>query len=88
MRLSTPLLGTLVTSALAAPAVLSTSAHAETTISGYGELHYNNLSSDSAEKKEIDFHRFVLEFGHDFTDSIRFFSDEELNAIVDRLLGA
>ena len=78
MRLFTPLLGTLVTSALAAPAVFSAAAHAETTISGYGELHYNNLSSDTAEKKEIDFHRFVLEFGHDFSDSIRFFSEFEL----------
>lgn len=45
-----------------------------TTVGGYGELHYNNLDS----KKEIDFHRFVLFFGHKFSDRIRFFSEFEL----------
>ena len=45
-----------------------------TTIGGYGELHYNNLDS----KKEIDFHRFVLFFGHKISDRIRFFSEFEL----------
>lgn len=46
----------------------------KTQIGGYGELHYNNLDS----KKEIDFHRFVLFFGHQFTDRLRFFSELEL----------
>lgn len=47
---------------------------------GYGELHYNNLSADdpARDKKEIDFHRFVLFFGYDFTQNIRFFSEFEL----------
>ncbi len=45
-----------------------------TQIGGYGELHYNNLDS----KKQIDFHRFVLFFGHQFTDSLRFFSELEI----------
>lgn len=45
-----------------------------THISGYGEMHYNNLDS----KNEIDFHRFVLFFGHQFSDKIRFFSELEL----------
>ena len=45
-----------------------------TQIGGYGELHYNNLDS----KKEIDFHRFVLFFGHQFTDRLRMFSELEL----------
>jgi hypothetical protein len=45
-----------------------------TQIGGYGELHYNNLDS----KKEIDFHRFVLFFGHQFTDKLRLFSELEL----------
>ncbi|MGB5259185.1 MAG: porin [Gammaproteobacteria bacterium] len=51
-----------------------------TTIGGYGELHYNNIdASDPAnDKKEIDFHRFVLYFGHEFTDNIRLFSEFEL----------
>lgn len=43
-------------------------------IGGYGELHYNNLDTGN----ELDFHRFVLFFGHQFTDSIRFFSELEL----------
>ena len=36
----------------------------KTKIGGYGELHYNNLDS----KEEVDFKRFVLYFGHEFTD--------------------
>lgn len=49
-------------------------------IGGYGELHYNNLENDATgdETKQIDFHRFVLEFGYTFTDDIRFFSEVEL----------
>jgi hypothetical protein len=50
----------------------------KTQIGGYGELHYNNLDS----KEEIDFHRFVLYFGHQFTDRIRFFSEVELEHSV------
>jgi len=46
-----------------------------TTIGGYGELHYNNYDDSDA---KIDFHRFVLFFGHEFSDSIRFFSEFEL----------
>ncbi len=44
-----------------------------TVVGGYGEMHYNNLDS----KKEIDFHRAILFLGHEFTDSIRFFSEIE-----------
>jgi hypothetical protein len=47
----------------------------------YGELHYNNLQNDKvggSDKKEIDFHRFVLFFGHKFNEKIRFFSELEL----------
>ena len=48
-----------------------------TSIGGYGELHYNNyLSSDIDD--EIDFHRFVLYFGHEFNDRVRLFSELEL----------
>lgn len=51
-----------------------------TKIGGYGELHYNNLNAtDSArDAEEIDFHRFVLFFGHDFSDRVSFFSELEL----------
>jgi hypothetical protein len=51
-----------------------------TTIGGYGELHYNNIENNQtgSKKKEIDFHRFVLFFGHQFTGKTRFFSEVEL----------
>jgi hypothetical protein len=52
---------------------------------GYGELHYNNLSLENGETfKEIDFHRFVLLFGYDFTERLRFYSELELeHALVE-----
>jgi len=51
-----------------------------TTIGGYGELHYNNITDNKSgsDKKAIDFHRFVLFFGHEFTEKTRFFSEVEL----------
>jgi hypothetical protein len=49
-----------------------------TSIGGYGELHYNNVSSDAGDSDEIDFHRFVLFVNHEFTDRVRFFSELEL----------
>ncbi|WP_114327237.1 porin [Candidatus Colwellia aromaticivorans] len=51
------------------------SAFSNTSIGGYGELHYNNYEDKDA---EVDFHRFVLFFGHEFSDSVRFFSEFEL----------
>ncbi len=58
----------------------TSTARAATTIGGYGELHYNNLDAeDSAQDlDEIDFHRFVLFFGHEFSDRVNFFSELEL----------
>ena len=47
----------------------------KTSIGGYGELHYNNYDSKDA---KVDFHRFVLFFGHEFSDNVRFFSEFEL----------
>lgn len=78
MLLRRTLISAAITITLASPA-----AFAETTLGGYGELHYNNLEQTAAngsksDKKEIDFHRFVLEFAHDFNDRIRFFSELEL----------
>ncbi|GGI71240.1 hypothetical protein GCM10009332_05650 [Shewanella gelidii] len=51
-----------------------------TTIGGYGELHYNNIKNNlnDSTKKEFDFHRFVLFFGHEFNDTTRFFSELEV----------
>lgn len=52
----------------------------KTTIGGYGELHYNKLSAtdSSRDLDEIDFHRFVLFFGHEFNEKTRFYSEVEL----------
>ncbi|SDJ01960.1 Phosphate-selective porin O and P [Ferrimonas sediminum] len=49
-------------------------------IGGYGELHYNNLQGEggASDKKSVDFHRFVMMFGYEFSDTIRFFSEVEL----------
>lgn len=54
-----------------------------TTVGGYGELHYNNFRGDvpagkTLKNDEIDFHRFVLFFGHRFNDWISFKSEFEL----------
>lgn len=54
----------------------------KTTFGGYGELHYNNLDNQidggKADKDELDLHRFVLFFGHQFTDKVRFYSELEV----------
>jgi len=47
----------------------------KTKIGGYGELHYSNLDDKT---DSIDFHRFVLFFGHEFNEDLRFFSELEL----------
>ena len=52
-----------------------------TSLGGYGEMHYNNLDNkngDSGDVDEIDFHRFVLFIGHEFSKKTRFFSEIEL----------
>ena len=73
MKLSRTLILSTLTGSLISPV-----AFAETTIGGYGELHYNNLDKNGTDFTELDFHRFVLEIGHDFSDTIRFFSEVEL----------
>ncbi|MCF7982622.1 MAG: porin [Pseudomonadales bacterium] len=53
----------------------------KTSIGGYGEIHYNNQDDESGgnnDKDEIDLHRFVLFFGHQFNDKVRFFSELEV----------
>ena len=46
----------------------------DTTIGGYGEMHYTPTNDSDS----IDFHRFVLFFGHKFNDKTRFFSELEV----------
>ncbi len=59
---------------------MAPSASSKTTFGGYGELHYNSLDRDdsAASKDEMDFHRFVMFTGHQFSDSVRFFSELEV----------
>ncbi len=50
-----------------------------TTVGGYGELHYNNLSDGHGDDtKMLDFHRFVLFVNHEFNDDIRLFTEIEI----------
>ena len=58
---------------------LAVPSESDTSIGGYGELHYNNLGfDDGSDLDEIDYHRFVLFFGHRFNDRVRFFSELEI----------
>ena len=53
----------------------------KSSIGGYGEVHYNNLENQNpggSDKDQIDVHRFVLFFNHEFSDSLRFVSELEL----------
>lgn len=73
--------GSALEEVAAAKSAGSGSSWAERThIGGYGELHYNNLEGEggASDKEEFDFHRFVLFFGHEFNDRIRFFSELEI----------
>ena len=45
-------------------------------IGGYGELHYNN--NRTSDSKLLDFHRFVLFYGYQWTDQWSFYSELEL----------
>ncbi len=46
-----------------------------TQLGGYGEMHYNGAKNGD---DQIDFHRFVLFLGHDFTERLRMFAEVEL----------
>ncbi len=47
----------------------------KTSIGGYGEHHFNHFKDKD---DQVDAHRFVVYIGHEFTDTIRFFSEVEL----------
>ena len=53
-------------------------------IGGYGELHYNDLSARDSSKDlaRVDFHRYVLFLDYDFSDTIHFFSELEIEHSV------
>ena len=67
-------------SQLESTAAVSGGASSKTSIGGYGEMHYNNLNGEggASDKKEIDFHRFVMFFGHEFSKTVRFWSELEV----------
>ena len=44
-------------------------------ISGYMDFHFNKVRNEGS---KLDFHRFVLLFGHSFTDRIQFWSELEI----------
>ncbi|MCZ6641447.1 MAG: porin [Gammaproteobacteria bacterium] len=52
----------------------------QTSLGGYGELHYTRIDADDSTRdlKEADFHRFVMMFGHEFSERVRFFSEFEI----------
>jgi hypothetical protein len=58
----------------------STGPLSEVDLGGYGELHYNNLSGSggASDSETVDFHRFVIYMGYEFSDRIRFSSELEL----------
>jgi hypothetical protein len=67
----------------ATPGTMSGLAAGSNTFGGYGELHYNNYR-DGDQKDQIDFHRFVLFYGHKFNDRLRFYSELEVeHALVE-----
>tara|TARA_R110001592_G_scaffold61158_7_gene186190 strand:+ start:701 stop:1870 length:1170 start_codon:yes stop_codon:yes gene_type:complete len=46
-----------------------------TTIGGYGEHHFNHFKNKD---DQVDAHRFVIYVGHQFSDTVRFFSEVEI----------
>ena len=60
---------------------------ANVSIGGYGEVHYNNYQADDDDAApfdgednfdEFDIHRFVLFFGYQFSENLRFYSEFEI----------
>jgi len=49
-----------------------------TQVGGYGEMHYNNLDTGN----QLDFHRFVMFFSHQFRDDLSFYSELEVEHII------
>ncbi len=73
--------------AIAAPVAEKTApappAESRSPISGYMDFHYNN-DRGALTPGVADFHRFVLLFGHSFTDRIKFWSELEFeHALVE-----
>lgn len=60
------------------PLELTSPASAPSSIGGYGELHLSSTSDGQGGRAgEVDFHRFVLFFGHQYNENFRFYSELE-----------
>jgi len=59
-------------------------AESANSLGGYGELHLNMLENQATgeETNMLDFHRFVLFYGHRFNDRLRFNSELEIEHAV------
>jgi hypothetical protein len=59
-------------------------AESANSLGGYGELHLNMLENQATgeETNMLDFHRFVLFYGHRFNDRLRFTSELEIEHAV------
>ncbi len=66
----------LLIAAALVPGRASAQGGEQTTVGGYGELHYNE--PDGSRRGELDFHRFVIYYAHAFGDAVSFQSEVEL----------
>jgi hypothetical protein len=59
-------------------------AESANSLGGYGEMHLNMLENQATgeESNVLDFHRFVLFYGHRFNDRLRFTSELEVEHAV------
>ena len=56
----------------------TTGATPTSSIGGYGELHLSSTADgEGGREGEVDFHRFVLFFGHQYDENFRFYSELE-----------
>ena len=60
----------------------STQTESKVHIGGYGELHYNALSQNDEDIRQLDFHRFVLFFAYQFNERARFVSEVEIEHVI------
>lgn len=49
-----------------------------TSVGGYGELHYNKSITEDATKNTLDFHRFVIFYGHQWNEEWSFKAEVEI----------
>ena len=49
---------------------------------GYGEMHYRHLDDNGEDVRELDFHRWVLFIGYDFSERMRLVSEFELEHAI------